>query len=751
MRIAILLVGFGHVGRRFVQVLQEQRRTLADLGAEPVIVGITTKNRGGLFDSAGLDAVRIARQVAGGDAVGPASASQSAFALIPQLVAQSAEAHVMVETTTLEVESGEPAISHVREALRAGAHVISANKGPVAHAYSLLEAEAQAARRLFLFEGAVMDGIPIFNLVRETMPGVTVRGFRGVINSTTNHILMAMEQGQPFDAALARMQADGIAEADPSLDIDGWDAAAKVAALANVWLDARITPQQVKRAGIGPADAARARAALARGHRLKLVASAAGRGDAVDARVQLEEVPLSDPLGGLDGQANALEIETDWLGRIVITQRDGGLEQTAYALFTDLVTVAKAGTTSEVVSAGGPLAGITVLDMTRVLAGPYCTMLAADMGARVIKIEHPTRGDDTRAWGPPFLEGESAYYLSINRNKESVALDYSTPDGRAALDALIAHADVIVENFRPGTLDARGLGYADLSATHPGLIYVSISGFGHTGPRRDEAGYDAVIQAEGGLMSITGSPDGPPVRLGVAIADIAAGMFAFQGLLLALVARGREGLGQHVDVALLDSVAALLTYQAGRYLATGESPERLGNRHATIVPYNTFDTAEGVLVLAVGNDDQFQRFCQVAGLMPLASDSRFTTNAGRVVHHDALQPLVARALLARPAEDWATHLRAAGVPCGAVRSIGDALTDPQILARAMVDTVSHPTIGSLPVLGLPVKLSATPGALRTPPPRLGEHTAQVLRDDLGYDDLRIQRLADAGVIHLLRT
>ncbi|MGE3345345.1 MAG: CaiB/BaiF CoA transferase family protein, partial [Vicinamibacterales bacterium] len=231
----------------------------------------------------------------------------------------------------------------------------------------------------------------------------------------------------------------------------------------------------------------------------------------------------------------------------------------------------------DVFSARGPLAGLTVLDMTRVLSGPYCTMLAADMGARVIKIEHPTRGDDTRAWGPPFLQGESAYYLSINRNKESVALDYTTPDGRAVLDALIARADVIVENFRPGTLDARGLGYADLAQKHPGLIYVSISGFGQTGPRRDEAGYDAMIQAEGGLMSITGTPDGPPVRLGVAVADIMAGMFAFQGLLLALVARGTSGKGQHVDIALHDAVTSLLTYQAGRYFATDQSPERLGN------------------------------------------------------------------------------------------------------------------------------------------------------------------------------
>ncbi len=398
----------------------------------------------------------------------------------------------------------------------------------------------------------------------------------------------------------------------------------------------------------------------------------------------------------------------------------------------------------------GPLAGITILDLTRVLSGPYCTMLAADMGARVIKIEHPRRGDDTRAWGPPFQQGESAYYLSINRNKESVALDYTTPDGRAALDALIAKADVLVENFRPGTLDARGLGYAALTAKHPRLIYVSISGFGHTGPRRDEAGYDAVIQAEGGLMSITGTPDGPPVRLGVAVADIVAGMFAFQGLLLALIARGTTGRGQHVDIALLDAVTAMLTYQAGRYFATGESPQRLGNRHATIVPYNTFDTADGVLVLAVGNDDQFQRFCQVADLTTTATDARFITNAGRVEHHDALQPLIAKALTTRSADEWVSRLNDAGVPCGAVRSVGGALTDPQTVARAMVETTTHPTIGSLQVLGLPVKLSTTPGGIRTPPPRLGEHTANVLRDDLGYADDHIAAMVKAGAVAVLQ-
>ncbi len=400
---------------------------------------------------------------------------------------------------------------------------------------------------------------------------------------------------------------------------------------------------------------------------------------------------------------------------------------------------------------GGPLAGITVLDLTRVLSGPYCTMLAADMGARVIKIEHPVRGDDTRAWGPPFLDGESAYSLSINRNKESVALDYTAPEGRVILDALIERADVIVENFRPGTLDDRGLGYGSLAARHPALIYVSISGFGHTGSRREEAGYDAVIQAESGLMSVTGSPEGPAVRLGVAIADIAAGMFAFQGLLLALIARSGTGQGQHVDVSLLDACSALLTYQAGRYFATGVSPERQGNQHATIAPYNTFATAEGVLVLAVGNDEQFRRFCSVADVPALATDPRFMTNADRVQHIDALQQVVGDILAANTATEWTRRLREAGVPCGAVRSVSEALADPQILARAMVESVDHPTIGPLQVLGVPVKLSKTPGAVRTPPPRLGEHTAAVLERDLGYQREQIAALAASGAVRILRT
>ena len=375
-----------------------------------------------------------------------------------------------------------------------------------------------------------------------------------------------------------------------------------------------------------------------------------------------------------------------------------------------------------------PLHGITILDLSRVLSGPYCTMLAADMGARVIKIEHPNGGDDTRAWGPPFVKGESSYFLSINRGKESVALDFKTPKGRDVIRAIAERADVVVENFRPGTLDRAGLGYAELSADTPRLIWVSISGYGQNGPRRDEPGYDAVAQAEGGLMSITGEPEGSPVRLGVAVADIAAGMFAFQGLLLALIARGTTGRGQLVDVSLLDSVAALLTYQASRFFATGESPERAGNRHATIAPYDTYDTMDGVLVLAVGNDAQWRRFCATIDAPDLASDGRFATNAGRVTHNAELTHLMRARLRKRTLHPLVVDLRGAGIPCGGVRSIAEALGDPQIIARDMVQTVMHPTVGAVQVLGIPTKLSDSPGAVNRPPPRLGEHTDAVLRE-----------------------
>ena len=394
---------------------------------------------------------------------------------------------------------------------------------------------------------------------------------------------------------------------------------------------------------------------------------------------------------------------------------------------------------------GGPLAGLTVLDLTRVLSGPYCTMLLADMGARVIKIEQPGRGDETRAWGPPFVAGESAYFLSINRNKESVTLDFKQPGGRKALDRLLDRADVLVENFRPGTLDRLGLGYAGVAATHPGLVYCSISGFGQTGPRRNQAGYDAVMQAEGGLMSVTGPADGPAYRVGVAVADLVAGLLAAQGIVLALYSRDRTGRGQQVDVGMLDGVVSLLTYHASMHLTTATTSQRVGNRHATIAPYDTFSANDGELFLAVGNDDQFRRFCAATGQQALLSDERFATNPSRVVHHRELRERLAPIMRQQSRAYWNEQLTRAGVPCGSVRDVPDALSDPQLIARAMIESVEHAAAGMIKVLGVPIKLSETPGSVRTAPPTLGQHTAQVLAE-IGMTIGEIEDLRRASAI-----
>ncbi len=390
-----------------------------------------------------------------------------------------------------------------------------------------------------------------------------------------------------------------------------------------------------------------------------------------------------------------------------------------------------------------PLHDITVLDLTRVLSGPYCTMLLADLGARVVKIEQPGKGDDTRAWGPPFLEGESAYFLSVNRNKESVTLNFKHGDGLAVLHDLIAKADVLVENFRPGTLTKLGLDYDALAARYPRLVYCSISGFGHTGPRAPEAGYDAVMQAEGGLMSITGSADGPPFRLGVAIADIVTGMFAAQGVTAALFARERTGRGQEVDIAMLDSVAALLSYQAGIYFATGAAPQRMGNRHPTIVPYETFAASDGDFVIAVGNDDQWRRFCRATAI---EAGERFATNRQRVTGYDELRPILAARLSTGTRAHWIARLKTAGVPCGSVRDLQELFADPQMAARAMIAEVDHTTLGVLRVLGTPLKLSDTPASIRRPPPTLGEHTQSILINDLGRTREDFAALRAAGVV-----
>jgi formyl-CoA transferase/CoA:oxalate CoA-transferase len=393
----------------------------------------------------------------------------------------------------------------------------------------------------------------------------------------------------------------------------------------------------------------------------------------------------------------------------------------------------------------GALSGVTVIDLTRVLSGPYCTMVLADHGARVIKIEHPVRGDDTRHWGPPFIASESAYFLSINRNKESVTLDFKRPGGRQILERLLSRADVVVENFRPGTLDAVGLGANEVLARHPRIVYCSISGYGQTGPRREEPGYDAVMQAEGGLMSITGDADGPPYRLGVAITDIVSGLFAAQGVMAALLARGQTGRGQVVDIGMLDATAALLTYQAGNYFATGHAPARLGNRHPTIAPYESVHAADGEFVIAGGNDSIWRRLCDVIGRPELADDPRFRTNSDRMTHYSELRAALEEALKTKTRSEWVRELTAAGVPCGSVREISEVLADPQLAARGMIAEVPHSTIGTARVINSPVKLSETPPSVRTAPPTLGQHTRAVLTE-LGYDPQEIDGFNAAGAI-----
>ena len=403
-------------------------------------------------------------------------------------------------------------------------------------------------------------------------------------------------------------------------------------------------------------------------------------------------------------------------------------------------------TSSSAAASAPPLDGLTIVDLTRVLSGPYCTMLLADMGARVIKVEQPGRGDDTRAWGPPFVGGESAYFLSINRNKESLTLDLKREAGRRVLETLLDRADVLVENFRPGTMERLGFGYDVVSQRWPTLVYCSVSGFGQTGPRRHEPGYDAVIQAEGGLMSITGDAEGPPFRLGVAIADIVSGMFAAQGIAMALLARARTGRGQRVDIGMLDATAALLTYQASIYFATGTTPGRLGNRHPTIVPYETFAASDGDFVIAVGNDEQWQRFCSAAGLGDLAADARFATNQARVNGYRELRPLLAARLRERSRAEWIRDLTAAGVPCGSVRTVAEVLGDEHLHARAMIEVLEHAAAGTVRVLGVPIKLSHTPGCVRTAPPILGQHTDDILTRDVGLTAAEIGALRASGTV-----
>lgn len=392
------------------------------------------------------------------------------------------------------------------------------------------------------------------------------------------------------------------------------------------------------------------------------------------------------------------------------------------------------------------LAGIRVLDLSRVLAGPYCSMLLADYGADVIKVEQPGRGDDTRQWGPPWLGGESAYYLSLNRNKRSLTVNLKTEAGRDIVRALAAQSDILIENFLPGVTAEWGLGYDTLAAGHPGLIYCSITGYGQTGPYRDRPGYDFIIQAQGGLMSITGPADGPPHKVGVAIVDITAGLFAANAVLAALHHRQQTGLGQYIDVALLDAQIAWLLNVAHNHLATGDPPTRHANAHPNIVPYESFPTADGHLALAVGTDDQFRRLCLLLDRPDLWQDERYQTNAGRVAHRADLIPQLQALFRARPTAEWMDLLVEAGIPAAPINDIPTILADPQIAARDMVRPIEHPTAGEINLLGPVARLSRTPPGIYAAPPLLGQHTAAILTDLLNYTPAQIADLRHAGVI-----
>jgi formyl-CoA transferase len=407
----------------------------------------------------------------------------------------------------------------------------------------------------------------------------------------------------------------------------------------------------------------------------------------------------------------------------------------------------------------GPLSHLTVLDLSRVLAGPWCTQLLADLGATVIKIERPGGGDDTRAWGPPYLRDaagrdttESAYYLSCNRGKLSVAVDFTRPDGSRIVRDLARQADVLVENFKVGGLGKCGLDYASVAALNPRLVYASITGFGQDGPRADRAGYDFIIQGMSGFMSVTGErddlPGGGPQKAGVAISDLMTGMYATVAIQAALAHRDRTGQGQWVDTCLFDSAVAMMAVMNLNYLVSGTAPARAGNAHQNIVPYQVFACADGHVILAVGNDSQFAKFCAVAGRSEWAADARFERNADRVRHRDLLVPLVAGVMRTRTSRSWQDALEAQGVPCGPINSIDQVFADPQLAARGMRLTLPHPLAGTVPQVGTPIRFSATPPEYDRPPPLLGQHTAAVLRDRLAMSDEAIAQLAAHGVIGL---
>jgi succinate--hydroxymethylglutarate CoA-transferase len=394
----------------------------------------------------------------------------------------------------------------------------------------------------------------------------------------------------------------------------------------------------------------------------------------------------------------------------------------------------------------GALDGIRILDLTRILAGPLCTQMLGDMGADVIKVEPVGSGDDTRTWGPPFAGGESAYFLGVNRNKRSITLNMAAKPGQAMLAKLIARCDVLVENFKVGTLEKWGFGNDWLERHAPNVIRCSITGYGSTGPKASLPGYDFILQAESGLMSICGEPDGTPMKYGVAIVDIVTGMLACNAILAALNARHRAGRGQHVEVSLFESSLAMLANVASNYLVSGKDARRFGNGHPNIVPYTAYPTRDDMIAVAVGNDAQFARFAAALGNPAWARDPRYAKNPDRVTHRDTLDALITEVLARDGAEAWLAKLTAAGIPCGRINSVAQALEAAHTAARDMVRTVEHPTAGEVKMLGIPFRFSSTPASVRRPPPGLGQHTEQVLREELGLSDERIAALRAEKII-----
>lgn len=388
-----------------------------------------------------------------------------------------------------------------------------------------------------------------------------------------------------------------------------------------------------------------------------------------------------------------------------------------------------------------PLEGLRVIDLTRVLSGPYCTMQLGDLGAQVIKVEQPGKGDDTRAFAPPYQGEEAAYFLSVNRNKKSITLDMKSEAGKEVLRRLIGVSDVLVENFRPGAMDRLGFGFSAVHAERPALVYCSISGFGDTGPQRDRPGYDVIVQGEAGVMDLTGPADGAPYKVGTAIGDLVSGLTAANGIMAALYAAKATGKGQHVSISMYEVVAALLTFNASIYFATGQSPRRRGNEHPTIVPYETFQASDGWINLGVANDDLWQRFCKGAGRRDLAEDPRFAKASDRVRNRDTLVPLIKALVKERSRDDWMARMDKAGVPSGAIRSVGEVCDGELLKARGMLAEMPHPTAGIVKAVKNAMHLSATPLDGYEAPPTLGQHTHEVLTGLLGYAAADVEKLA----------